>query len=332
MKVLILTHKNDAPPFIERVADEVRGRGAEPVVFYLSDFPVKASITFGQEPEGEVFLFNGHAIGAGDAIWGRRYHKPALLPEAMHPGHKKMVFAETERFLQGVLAACPAFKVDPYARVRGSDHKPLHQRIFREAGIRTPRTLGTNDPAKARAFLASCPGGAIVKMLSPEPFVKDDGKLQVVMTTEVGPETLARLEQLRLCPMYFQERVEKAFEVRATVFGNKIFAARIDSPRFEGADVDWRNKGLETIDQWRHHDLPRHVEEALGRYQDMVGMQYGAADFIVTPEGDYVLLEVNPAGEFFWLEANPPHHPMVAALVDVLVGASGARRAFTGPR
>ncbi|HVK65917.1 MAG TPA: hypothetical protein VM694_15655, partial [Polyangium sp.] len=31
MNVLILTHQNDAPPFIERVADEIRGRGAEPV-------------------------------------------------------------------------------------------------------------------------------------------------------------------------------------------------------------------------------------------------------------------------------------------------------------
>ncbi|HVK63445.1 MAG TPA: MvdD family ATP-grasp ribosomal peptide maturase [Polyangium sp.] len=326
MNVLILTHQNDAPPFIERVAEKIRGRGAEPVVFHMNDFPVKATITFGQEPDGESFLFNGHAIGKEDAIWGRRYHKAVGFPEKMHPGHQRMALAESERFLQGVLAACPAFKMDVYARVRGSDHKPLHQRIFREAGIRTPRTLGTNDPAKAHAFLSSCPKGAIVKLLSAEPFVKDDGKLQVVMTSAVGPETTDRLEQLRLCPMYFQERVEKAYEVRATVFGTKVFAARIDSQRFEGADVDWRNKGLVMIDQWRHHDLPKHVEDALGRYQEAVGMQYGAADFIVTPEGEHVLLEVNPAGEFFWLEANPPHHAMVAALVDVLVGVPGARR------
>lgn len=331
MNVLIITYRADAPPFIERVADEIRRRGANPVVFYASDFPVKATISFVQQPDGEQFLFNGHAIGKGDAIWARRYHQPVGLPEAMHPGHKRMVLAETERFLQGVLAACPAFKMDPYARVRGADHKPLHQRIFREAGIRTPRTLGTNDPAAARAFLATCPDGAIVKMLSPEAFRKDDGKLQVVMTTKVLPEHIEKLDQLRLCPMYFQERVPKAYEVRATVFGTKIFAARIDSQKFEGADVDWRNKGLEAIEQWRHHELPKHVEDALHRYQDAVGMQYGAADFIVTPEGEYVSLEVNPAGEFFWLEANPPHHPMVSALIDVLVDAPGARRVFSTP-
>ncbi|WP_437327155.1 MvdC/MvdD family ATP grasp protein [Sorangium sp. So ce381] len=328
MKVLLITHRADAPRFIERVADETRSRGAEPVVFYVEDFPTKTTISFAQGPDGERFAIGGHAIGAGDAIWARRYHGPVGLPEAMHPSHRRMVLAETERFLHGVLAACPAFKVDPYARVRGADHKPLQQRIFREAGIRTPRTLGTNDPEAARAFLASCPDGAVVKMLSPEPFRKDDGKLQVVMTSEVRPETLEKLEQLRLCPMYFQERVPKAYELRVTVFGTKVFAARLDSPTFAGAEVDWRTKGLEAIEAWRHHALPRRVEDALHRYQDAVGLQYGAADFIVTPAGEHVLLEVNPAGEFFWLEANPPHHPMVAALVDVLVGVPGSRRSF----
>lgn len=330
MKIVIITHHADAPPFIERVAGEIKSRGAEPIVFYMDDFPVKATLAFAQDADGESFLWNGHAIGRGDAIWARRYHQPVGLPEAMLPGHKRMVFAETERFFQAVHAACPAFKMDPYFRVKAADHKPLHQRIFREAGIRTPRTLGTNDPEAARAFLASCSDGAIVKMLSPEPFRKDDGKLQVVMTSEVRPELSDKLEKLRLCPMYFQERVPKAYELRVTVFGTKIFAARLDSQTAPGAEIDWRTKGLQMIESWRHHDLPKNVEAALHRYQDAVGMQYGAADFIVTPEGEYVLLEVNPAGEFFWLEANPPHHPMVEALVDVLVGKPGARREFSG--
>jgi glutathione synthase/RimK-type ligase-like ATP-grasp enzyme len=330
MKILIITHRNDAPPFIERVAEEIRSRGAEPVIFYASDFPVKATISFAQNADVETVSFNGHAIGRGDAIWARRYHQPVGLPEGMHKEHKRMALGETERFFQAMLAASPAFKMDPYARVRGADHKPMQQRIFREAGIGVPRTLGTNDPEAARVFLASCTQGAIVKMLSPEVLRKEDGTQQVMMTTTVGPETINRLEQLRLCPMYFQERVPKAYELRVTVFGTKIFAARLDSPKTNGAEVDWRNKGLEIIEQWRPYDLPKHVENALHRYQDEVGMQYGAADFIVTPEGEYVALEVNPAGEFFWLEANPPHHPMVAALVDVLTDVPGARRKFDG--
>jgi hypothetical protein len=33
-----------------------------------------------------------------------------------------------------------------------------------------------------------------------------------------------------------------------------------------------------------------------------LGLVYGAADFRRTPEGDYVLLEVNPAGEWRFVE------------------------------
>jgi D-alanine-D-alanine ligase-like ATP-grasp enzyme len=29
---------------------------------------------------------------------------------------------------------------------------------------------------------------------------------------------------------------------------------------------------------------------------------YGAFDFIVTPEGRYVFLEVNPSGQYMWVE------------------------------
>lgn len=35
---------------------------------------------------------------------------------------------------------------------------------------------------------------------------------------------------------------------------------------------------------------------------DMLGLLYGAFDFVRTPEGDLVFLEVNPTGEWAWLE------------------------------
>jgi D-alanine-D-alanine ligase-like ATP-grasp enzyme len=34
-----------------------------------------------------------------------------------------------------------------------------------------------------------------------------------------------------------------------------------------------------------------------------LGLVYGAFDFIVTPEGRYVFLEVNPGGAYMWVEA-----------------------------
>ena len=57
---------------------------------------------------------------------------------------------------------------------------------------------------------------------------------------------------------------------------------------------------------------------------DRLGLNYGACDFIVTPEGRHVFLEVNPAGEFFWLEKHPGL-PIAGALADVLLGLAPRR-------
>lgn len=34
-----------------------------------------------------------------------------------------------------------------------------------------------------------------------------------------------------------------------------------------------------------------------------LGLAYGAIDMIVTPDGEYVFLEINPTGQYQWLEA-----------------------------
>jgi len=49
-------------------------------------------------------------------------------------------------------------------------------------------------------------------------------------------------------------------------------------------------------------DLPRAVEEKLLAMMDRLELNYGAADLILTPDGDYVFLEINPCGEFCWLD------------------------------
>jgi glutathione synthase/RimK-type ligase-like ATP-grasp enzyme len=33
-----------------------------------------------------------------------------------------------------------------------------------------------------------------------------------------------------------------------------------------------------------------------------MGLVYGAIDLILTPEGEYVFVEVNPNGQYWWIE------------------------------
>jgi hypothetical protein len=116
----------------------------------------------------------------------------------------------------------------------------------------------------------------------------------------------------------------KRLELRVTIVGRRVLAAAIDSQVSERAAHDWRRDGVRLLDAWQPYTLPVKVEEKLLRLMDYFKLNYGAADFIVTPEGRHVFLEVNPVGEFFWLEQRPGL-PISETIADVLLGLAQRR-------
>ena len=54
--------------------------------------------------------------------------------------------------------------------------------------------------------------------------------------------------------------------------------------------------------RWRPYELPAEVAERLLALVRRLGLEYGAVDFRVTPEGEHVFLEINPAGQFLYIE------------------------------
>lgn len=50
------------------------------------------------------------------------------------------------------------------------------------------------------------------------------------------------------------------------------------------------------------YHLPQEVEEQCFRYLSSLGLQYGCIDMMVTPEDEYVFLEINPNGQWWFIE------------------------------
>jgi len=117
----------------------------------------------------------------------------------------------------------------------------------------------------------------------------------------------------------FQENVPKALELRITIVGQRVFTAAVNSQIFQGATYDWRKQGRTLKDAWQAYDLPPDVEKKLLQLMAEFGLNYGAIDMIVTPDGEYVFLEINPVGEFFWLEIFSPHFPISQAIAEILL-------------
>lgn len=323
MQVLILT-KSDDNACVERVREAVERRGGTAVRFDTDRFPTenRLSMESGGGAAGRMRLVTGEGecdLGAIDAVWYRRTHPGHRLPGSMDAQVRRASRNEVRAMFYGTIACLPAFQLDPMDRVQQARHKLLQLEIAREVGLRTPRTLVSNDPRTVREFARACPGegGIVTKMLTSFA-IHEEGQEKVVFTTPLGPEHLEDLDGLRFCPMVFQERVPKAIELRVTVVGRHVFAASVDSQAKERSREDWRREGQALVEAWRRYDLPAAVRDGLLRLLDRLGLNYGAIDVIVRPDGEHVFIEVNPIGEFFWLEAHPGF-PISDALAAVLL-------------
>jgi glutathione synthase/RimK-type ligase-like ATP-grasp enzyme len=157
----------------------------------------------------------------------------------------------------------------------------------------------------------------VTKMLSSFA-IYDEGKELVVFTNAVKPEDFEDLSGLSLCPATFQELLPKSLEIRATVVGQRVMSAAVDSQVSARATHDWRRDGVRMLQDWRPYQLPFEVEQKILRLMDHFSLNYGAIDVILTPDGKHVFLELNPCGEFFWLERSPGL-PISDAIADVLL-------------
>ncbi|HEX8633160.1 MAG TPA: hypothetical protein VF703_03305 [Pyrinomonadaceae bacterium] len=321
MTVLIITHSGDNES-VALVAESVRKRGGTSFRLDTDRFPTEVRLVarYGETPEQLTLADGEQMLDLRDvsAIWHRRLNVAGRLPGGMDAQLRRAAYGESRATLLGMLATLDAFRLDAEPLIRQAENKQLQLRIARESGLDTPRTLITNDPSAVRAFARTCERGMVTKMLSSFAVYEDDTE-KVVFTNPVAAEDLDDLEGLRLCPMTFQEQVPKRLELRVNVVGRRVLAAAIDSQASARATHDWRRDGIRLIDAWQPYTLPPEVEESLLRLMDYFKLNYGAADFIVTPEGRHVFLEVNPAGEFFWLEHHPGL-PVSAAIADVLLG------------
>jgi glutathione synthase/RimK-type ligase-like ATP-grasp enzyme len=168
-----------------------------------------------------------------------------------------------------------------------------------EVGLTTPDTIYTNDTEEIRSFLRQHGGTIVYKPFMGLPWRSQETSW-VPYTSLLREDQLAPDAVLRSVPGIYQELVPKAYELRVTVIGNRAFGAKILSQQTEAGKLDWRKAYAEL--EMRPCELPATVH---GRCLDLLkrlGLVFGCFDFIVTPAGECVFLEVNEMGQFLFVE------------------------------
>jgi glutathione synthase/RimK-type ligase-like ATP-grasp enzyme len=306
--ILILTRPGDEHTAV--VTERLKQRGAEFIEFETESFPDKiwASLSFECNKEECVLCINGRKLNFRDVdtVWYRRPMPSEPSPQ-LNEADREFVSHESMHLVNSLWRLLQnAFWINPFISDLNARFKPYQLAVARQFGFAIPRTLITNNPDEVRLFADTIPGEIAYKSFSNHGRVHE-GRGFGIFTTIIDRATLwSHLDQVRFAPCTFQEYIPKRVELRVTVFGRKLFAAEIDSQNQEFSKIDWRRQPPQGQNCYavpqRRFMLPTKLEQQILSFMNHLGLVFGCLDFIVTPEGEYVFLEINPNGQWYWIE------------------------------
>jgi hypothetical protein len=288
------------------VISVLNGMGARWARFNRAEFPERCAIAFAPSgPEAGFFLDeDGDRTDWAEVRTTWIWHPEAFgLEPGATPAEARFIGSACRHTCRSVLAFLEerSFMVNPLSREDRANDKALQLRLARGVGLKVPETLITNAPDRARAFCGQFPE-VIFKVLNP-PAIQDDDHVSWITTSLLTREDLDALDGLRHCPGIFQNRVPKRFDLRVTIVGDRVFPVEIHSQGDPATEVDFRlgwSRGIRL--PHAIHDLPPRIRGQCLELARELALVYCAMDLVVTPEGEYVFLEVNPSGQYGWIE------------------------------
>lgn len=251
------------------------------------------------------------------------------LPEANHiedPEARELARSELRATLEGALLGLDAYWLNhPYAN-RLARHKPSQLALAVREGLTVPETRITDDPEQVRDLYRRWEGRMVAKLAGGQLTASELDAQYAVFTTLIEEVDLAESASLSACPAIYQRLIEKDFDLRVTVVGEQIFACRIKVESSEHPSVDWRAADRNAV-SISELEVDASLAERCLALVRRLGLEYAGLDFVVTPAGEAIFLELNAAGRWLWVE-DATGQPIAAAIADRLgsAGVSFARR------
>ncbi len=267
----------------------------------------------------------GHEIDGQDvtAVLYRHLHLREA-PQISDPAAREMAESELRATLEGSLLAIDAYWLNhPYAN-RLARNKPLQLALAAREGLSVPETRITDDPEEIRALHRNWGGRMIAKLVGGQIAAPTVDEQYVIYTTLVEENDLRSDAALAACPAIYQQQIEKAFDLRVTVVGERLFACRIDSQDNERGVVDWRRAGAGTL-PIRPCELDGDTAGKCLALMRRLGLDLAGLDLIVTPDGETIFLEVNAMGQWLWVQ-EAAGMPIASAIVDQLLEGARSHR------
>ncbi|MCB0631593.1 MAG: hypothetical protein R2824_24045 [Saprospiraceae bacterium] len=299
--ILILTDRNDI--HADRVIEEIRKYDLSYIRFNLDVDSLKTTIVIFENNYWKVKTENGQFNSKDiSCVWCRRTYVELLLEESYdHSPSFRIWKGEWNKTLLGIyvdLANVPW--LNPYRNAYSAENKYRQIALAKSLKLKMPVTIVSNDRDELLGF-ARKHEKVVIKLMHQDFYKTGDEKYKGLYVNIISPDELQDFKTIGENPIVLQKYIKKKFEVRYTVVGEKHFVCKIDSQKSSIANIDWRRYDLPNTP----HSIvnpPDDIRVKVNLMMKEFGLEYGALDFIVTPEDDWYFLEINSMGQFLWIE------------------------------
>ena len=219
------------------------------------------------------------------------YYRKPILPDLSEydPNYHGMISKDIISLINGIADDFEGKVLTRPCILRKTENKTFQLLYALRNGLIIPKSYIGNDKEAVAQCLNN--GKSIIKPLTTGKVKKCDG-IELFQTNYICEIQ----NDISLTPLYVQSYQEKKYEVRVTCINDSIFAVRIDSED----KLDWR-KNYAGI-HYSIIDCPIEVKNCCLNMMRDLGLIFGAFDFIVNLNDEWVFLEVNPNGQWLWLE------------------------------
>ncbi|MBA2653371.1 MAG: hypothetical protein H0U73_14080 [Tatlockia sp.] len=325
MKLLIPTEPDDLHALLVKIALEDMGHCVR--LLFTADHPTKQINSVYLDNEYYNWKssddFDSYEDNEYDVVWWRRARKPYVPKELSHPEDYKFVVRENTLFHESLTSnlAPNAWWINDKEAASRANFKLLQLRLASQCGFIIPKTLCSNDPNEIKMFLIAHKNQDVIYKPLCSNFWFEKDKIKLTYTNKIKLSDLTNHNLLQLVPGLYQTEIKKKYELRVTCFGRYIVAAKLDSQSHEVSKIDWRALQGENLDI-QPYKLPTSIKNKLHNFMDKLGIVFGSFDFIVTPEDDYIFLEVNEQGQFLWVEEFNPDIKMLDIFINFILNKS----------
>jgi glutathione synthase/RimK-type ligase-like ATP-grasp enzyme len=246
-------------------------------------------------------------------VWNRRSVAVGLVPNL--PEEDAVLAQAISRKFLDQIRACgldgQTWVNSRHSQVKITD-KLYQLTLARDVGFIIPNTIISNDPAVVRQFVRD-EADVIVKSIWPMIWPDSSGGKSLA-TTPIKVADLDTDEEILACPMIYQKRVRKLFELRIVVFGREVIACKLHSQNADSTKNDFRVGDPREL-QPEIIEISRSLERRILEFMKRADLLHASFDVAVTEEGDAIFFEVNEQGQTLWLEDCNPRIRMLDRLI-----------------